>query len=126
MGLLRQLFAAIRLRLNEAKGAVDLASHRKILGYSFWVGAGRMVRLRVARKALDAMKDRVRHITRRTGGRGGQHAKLVEARRHGPALRTAHIALRRAGRPKAPRMTSTSRTARCGPACRVVWQGRPG
>ena len=21
-------------------------------------------------------------------------------------------------------MTSTSRTARCGPACRVVWQGR--
>ena len=23
-------------------------------------------------------------------------------------------------------MTSTSRTARCGPACRVVWEGRDG
>jgi group II intron reverse transcriptase/maturase len=69
MTLLRQLFAALRLRVNEAKSAVDLASNRKILGYSFWVGAGRTVRLRVARKALDAMKDRVRHITRRSGGR---------------------------------------------------------
>jgi hypothetical protein len=69
MGLLKQLFAAIRLRVNETKSAVDWASNRRILGYSFWVGAGRVVRLRVARKALDAMKDRVRHITRRTGGR---------------------------------------------------------
>ena len=69
MALLRQLFAVLRLRVNEAKSAVDLASKRKILGYSFWVGTGRTVRLRVARKALDAMKDRVRHITRRSGGR---------------------------------------------------------
>lgn len=69
MGLLRQLFAALRLRVNESKSAVDWASNRKILGYSFWVAPGRVVRLRVARKALDAMKDRVRRITRRNGGR---------------------------------------------------------
>lgn len=69
MALLRQLFATLRLRVNETKSAVDLASNRKTLGYSFWVGAGRTVRLRVARKALDVMKDRVRHITRRSGGR---------------------------------------------------------
>ena len=69
MVLLRQLFAGLRLRVNEAKSAVDLARNRKILGYSFWVGAGRTMKLRVAGKALDALKDRVRHITRRSGGR---------------------------------------------------------
>src|SRR5690554_4404514 len=30
----------------------------------------------------------------------------------------------RSARAPAPPITSTSRTARCGPACRVVWQGR--
>jgi RNA-directed DNA polymerase len=69
MALLRQLFAGLRLRVNEAKSAVDTVWNRKILGYSFWAGRGRTVKLRVARKALDAMKDRVRHITRRSGGR---------------------------------------------------------
>jgi len=73
MVLLRQLFAGLRLRVNEAKSAIDLAWNRKILGYSFWVGTGRMVKLRVAGKALDTMKDRVRHITRRTGGRSIDH-----------------------------------------------------
>jgi group II intron reverse transcriptase/maturase len=69
MGLLRRLFARLRLRVNEEKSAVDLATRRKILGYSMWVAAGRVVRLRVAGKALATMKERVRHITRRTGGR---------------------------------------------------------
>jgi RNA-directed DNA polymerase len=69
MALLKQLFARLRLRVNEAKSAVDLATNRKILGYSFWVAAGGAVRLRVANRALDVMKERVRHITRRIGGR---------------------------------------------------------
>jgi group II intron reverse transcriptase/maturase len=69
MALLRQLFGRLRLRVNESKSAVDLARNRKILGYSFYVAPGRTVKLRVARKALDAMKERVRHITRRTRGR---------------------------------------------------------
>ena len=42
---------------------------RKFLGYSFWVAAQGEVRRRVAPKALEGMKHRVRQITRRTGGR---------------------------------------------------------
>ena len=41
MELLRRLFGRLRLRVNESKSAVDLAWSRKILGYSFWVAAGR-------------------------------------------------------------------------------------
>jgi RNA-directed DNA polymerase len=67
--LLRQLFARLRLRVNEEKSAVDLAIRRKTLGYSMWVAAGGMVKLRVAGKALATMKDRVRRTTRRAGGR---------------------------------------------------------
>ncbi len=68
MALLRQQFARLRLRVNEEKSAIDLAWNRKILGYSFYVAAGRKVKLRVAGKALDAMRTRVRLITRRTRG----------------------------------------------------------
>jgi RNA-directed DNA polymerase len=67
--LLRRLFAGLRLRINESKSAVDAARTRKILGYSFWIGPGRTVMRRVANKALATMKDRVREITRRSGGR---------------------------------------------------------
>ena len=69
MGLLRQLYAGLRLRINETKSAVDLAWKRKILGYSFWVARDSTVRRRVADKALATMKDRIRDITKRTGGR---------------------------------------------------------
>ena len=69
MGLLRQLYAGLRLRINESKSAVDLAWKRKILGYSFWVAPGRMVKRRVAGKALATMKESVRHITGRSRGR---------------------------------------------------------
>ena len=69
MGLLRRLYARLRLRVNEGKSAVDLATRRKILGYSFWVARGSIVRRRVGSKALATMKQNVRFITRRTGGR---------------------------------------------------------
>lgn len=69
MELLRRLVARLRLRVNETKSAVDLARNRKILGYSFWYAQGGMVKLRVASKALETMKERVRRITRRTRGR---------------------------------------------------------
>ncbi len=42
---------------------------RKFLGYSFWVAKGKVVKLRVAPKALGEMKQRERRITRRNGGR---------------------------------------------------------
>lgn len=69
MGLLRRLYERLRLRVNESKSAIDLAWNRKLLGYSFWVAPGRVVKRRVARKALAGMKERVRIITRRTRGR---------------------------------------------------------
>jgi group II intron reverse transcriptase/maturase len=69
MELLRQRYAALRLRVNESKSAIDLATNRKLLGYSFWVGPGRTVKRRVAKKALATMKEQVRLITKRSGGR---------------------------------------------------------
>jgi len=69
MGLLRRLYAGLRLRINESKSAVDLATNRKLLGYSFWVAAGPTVKRRVASKALATMKGTVRLITGRSRGR---------------------------------------------------------
>lgn len=69
MLLLRRLFTGLHLRINEAKSAVAPVRYRKVLGYSFWYAKGGTVKLRVAPKALKAMKDRVREITTRNGGR---------------------------------------------------------
>ena len=69
MQTLRRLYARLRLRINEAKSAVGRPWDRKFLGYSFWVAPGRKVKRRVAPKALAAMKERVREITARNGGR---------------------------------------------------------
>ena len=66
---LQHLYAQLRLRINAAKSAVARPWQRKFLGYSFWVAAGRVVRRRVAPQALAAMKERVRGITTRNGGR---------------------------------------------------------
>lgn len=66
---LRKLFGKLRLEVNEEKSAVDLAVRRGFLGYSFWVAAKGRIKRRVASKALEAMKERVREITNRTGGR---------------------------------------------------------
>lgn len=69
MERLRKLYTKLRLKVNEDKSAVARVWDRKFLGYSFWVGKGRVVRRRVAPKALNAFKERVREITRRNGGR---------------------------------------------------------
>ena len=69
LAALRQKYAKLRLRINEEKSAVARVWARKFLGYSFWVAKGRVVKLRVAAKALEEMKYRVRCITRRSGGR---------------------------------------------------------
>lgn len=67
MRLLRRLFAGLRLKVNEAKSAVARPWDRKFLGYSFWVGGGKQVRRRVAPKAIERMKARVRELTPRGG-----------------------------------------------------------
>jgi RNA-directed DNA polymerase len=67
------LYAKLRLAINPAKSAVALAWDRSFLGYSFWVDTGEIVKRRVAPKALTAMKERVREITSRNGGRSLVH-----------------------------------------------------
>lgn len=80
MDLLRRLYAGLRLKINESKSAVAKVWDRKFLGFTFWVAKGKQIRPKVARKALDAMKDRVRQITNRNGGRSmGQVAKELRA-----------------------------------------------
>lgn len=69
MQMLRQMYARLRLRINEDKSAVDRPWKRKFLGYSFWVAPERKIGRRVAPQALEAMKARVREITARNGGR---------------------------------------------------------
>lgn len=65
---LRTLYGKLRLKLNEAKSAVAKATQRKFLGFSFYRYKGQIKR-RVAAKALQAYKARVRQLTRRSGGK---------------------------------------------------------
>jgi group II intron reverse transcriptase/maturase len=69
LAALRRQYAKLRLRINEEKSTVARATHHKLLGYSFWIAAGGVVKRRVAAKALEEMKHRVRQITSRNGGR---------------------------------------------------------
>ena len=62
-------YAALKLRINAEKSAVARVWGRQFLSFSFWVAPGRVVKCRVAPKALKRMKDRLRAITSRSGGR---------------------------------------------------------
>jgi RNA-directed DNA polymerase len=66
---LRKKYGHLRLRINEEKSAVARVITREFLGIAFWRGAGGKLRRRVADKALEAMKNRVREITGRSRGR---------------------------------------------------------
>lgn len=66
---LRRLFGALRLRVNEAKSAVDYVTKRSFLGFSFWFARGGIARFRLSGEAIRRMKDRVRTLTRRMRGR---------------------------------------------------------
>lgn len=68
MAGLRKIYGSLKLTINEAKSAVAKAGSRKFLGFSFYM-AGGVVKRRVARKALQAYKTRIRQLTRRSGGR---------------------------------------------------------
>jgi RNA-directed DNA polymerase len=68
MALLRRLYGALHLRINEAKSAVaSVFTSRKFLGYSFWLHRG-VVKFAVADKAIAKMKARTRKLTRRICG----------------------------------------------------------
>lgn len=69
MALLRRLYGRLHLTVNEAKSAVASVFGRKFLGYAFWVGPGRVVKRKVADKAIKAFKTRIRALTPRQTGR---------------------------------------------------------
>ena len=72
MGYLRKLYDGLKLQINEAKSAVGSVFGRKFLGYALWTGKGREVKCKVADKALQTFKTRIRQITCRSGGRSMQ------------------------------------------------------
>jgi group II intron reverse transcriptase/maturase len=68
MARLRRCYARLRLKVNETKSAVASVAGRKFLGYSFWF-AKEGVKRGVAAKPLATFKQRIRQLTRRSGGR---------------------------------------------------------
>ena len=84
MALLHKCYAKLRLEVNEAKRVVASVKGRKFLGYapkeiplgdSFWL-AKDGVKRRVADKPLATFKQRIRQLTRRSGGRS--MAEVIE------------------------------------------------
>lgn len=69
MNLLKHLYDKLHLKINESKSAVASAFGRKFLGYALWLARNGEVRRAVSGKALETFKQRIRQLTRRTGGR---------------------------------------------------------
>lgn len=68
MALLKRCYDKLHLKINESKSAVDSAFRRKFLGYELWHWKGAVKRA-VSKKALEAFRQRIRQLTRRSGGR---------------------------------------------------------
>jgi len=68
----RYVSNTLRLTVNQLKSAVDRPMNRKFLGFTV---SRNGARLKVADKALEKLKDRVRELTRRT--RGNTITKIV-------------------------------------------------
>jgi len=68
MVLLTRLYEKLHLSVNESKSAVASAFGRKFLGYAFWASP-QGVKRAVAVKARQQFKQRIRELTRRSGGR---------------------------------------------------------
>ncbi len=69
MALLLKLYGRLKLTVNATKSAVASVFQRKFLGYSFWAAPGGKIRRRVSNKPIAMFKQRVRRLTRRSGGR---------------------------------------------------------
>jgi RNA-directed DNA polymerase len=69
MDALRAQYAKLHLKVNETKSAVAQVYGRKFLGYSLWQTPKGQIRRKVADKPMDSFKQRIRQLTRRSGGR---------------------------------------------------------
>ena len=65
----------VGIRINEAKSAVARPEERKFLGFSISNDGSER---RIAPKALDKFKDRIRNMTRRTRGFSLQQIKELK------------------------------------------------
>ncbi|WP_301275807.1 group II intron maturase-specific domain-containing protein [Dechloromonas sp.] len=69
MALLRKMYDKLHLTVNEAKSAVASAFDRKFLSFSIWVAPKGEIKGKVAAKPMASYKQRIRQLTRRSGGR---------------------------------------------------------
>src|SRR5690606_6133177 len=69
MALLRRQYDKLHLKINESKSAVSSAFVRKFLGYVFWAAPKREVKRAVSKPALGMFRQKIRQLTRRSGGR---------------------------------------------------------
>ena len=84
MERLTKLYGKLRLRINSNKSAVAAATKRDFLGFGFWDGPDGRTQVRVAKKAIAKLKDRVRKLTRRNTGQSmKQVAKTLSQYLHG-------------------------------------------
>jgi group II intron reverse transcriptase/maturase len=70
----RYIEKKLRLKVNEEKSAVDLATKRQFLGFSFYLRAGG-VGIRIARHSLERIKRKVKKLTRRSQGRSWEEIR---------------------------------------------------
>ena len=130
----------LKLKVNESKSAVAKPQERKFLGFSFT--SGKELKRKIAPKAIDRFKERVREITADDGGTGpvsaGRFLETVENRSQAvcgtgtrgvsreSAAKTASSRLGRWHVSQSPALTQalSNRTAVYGPVRTVVWDGR--
>lgn len=67
MDSMRKELTRLRLRINEAKSAVDRPWNRRFLGFTFR-DRGARTRRRVSPRAVEKAKDRIRELTNRNRG----------------------------------------------------------
>ena len=69
MALLKRQYDKLHLKINESKSAVTKAFGRKFLGFELWLTRKDEVKRAVSKKALETFRQKIRQLTRRSGGR---------------------------------------------------------
>jgi RNA-directed DNA polymerase len=69
MALLKRRYDKLHLKINESKSAITSAFGRKFLGYELRLAKQGEVKRAVSKKALETFRQRIRQLTRRSGGR---------------------------------------------------------
>ena len=79
MALLKRRYDKLHLKINESKSAVTKAFGRKFLGFELWTTPKGEVKRAVSKKALETFRQKIRQLTRRSGGRS--IAEVIEGLR---------------------------------------------